>query len=273
MGIFLSLICVIAIFLYVPFSKTKTEFKKLSQQIVDNSNEFDGVFTEKEIDKLPKPVQKYFNYCGFIGKPKMSYMNAFYKDVPFLKGKEGRKIKIDYNQYNLVSKPFRVANIESSLLGIPFEGNEYYYDNVGRMKGVIAKTFTLFDVQGPEMNESSLITYLAECLIVPNAALQNFIEWEEIDDLHAKGTISYKGTIKSGIFTFNEEGAMTSFTTNDRWADKGDGTFEKVRWSALCSNYKEKNGIKQPTNFKAVWHYDDGDLVYFDSSNMKIEFR
>lgn len=172
-----------------------------------------------------------------------------------------------------MSKPFRVANIDTSLFKVPFEGNEYYYDNIGRMKGVIAKTFTIFDVKGSEMNESSLVTYLSECLIVPNAALQNFIKWEEIDDLHAKAIISYDGITVSGIFSFNKKGEMTSFTTNDRWADKGDGTYEKVRWSAICSNYKNNNGIKQPANFKAVWHYTDGDLVYFDSNNIKIEFK
>jgi hypothetical protein len=66
---------------------------------------------------------------------------------------------------------------------------------------------------------------------------------------------------------------MISFVTEDRWVVKGDGTFEKKKRSALCSEYKNNNGIMQPTHFKAVWHYDDGDLVYFDSNNIQIEFK
>ena len=35
---------------------------------------------------------------------------------------------------------------------------------------------------------------------------------------------------------------------------------------ATDNNYEERNGIKQPTSYKAVWHYGNGDSVYFDSS-------
>jgi hypothetical protein len=51
-----------------------------------------------------------------------------------------------------------------------------------------------------------------------------------------------------------------------------DGTSEKIKWSAVCSEYTETNGIKRPTVLKAVWHYDDGDLVYFDGKDVVIEF-
>lgn len=37
-----------------------------------------------------------------------------------------------------------------------------------------------------------------------------------------------------------------------------------MKWSVFCDDYQETNGIKQPTLFQAVWHYDDGDLVYFN---------
>ncbi|WP_367112742.1 MULTISPECIES: DUF6544 family protein [Virgibacillus] len=94
-----------------------------------------------------------------------------------------------------------------------------------------------------------------------------------MDDLNCKATITYNGTTATGIFKFNKDGEMISFTTDDRWVDSGDGIYEKRSWSAICSDYKENKGFMQPTQFKAVWHYDDGDLVYFDSDNMKIEFK
>lgn len=37
-----------------------------------------------------------------------------------------------------------------------------------------------------------------------------------------------------------------------------------IKWSVLCNEYTDINGIKRPTVFQAVWHYDSGDLVYFD---------
>ena len=108
-------------------------------------------------------------------------------------------------------------------------------------------------------------------VLVPNAALQDYVVWEEIDDLHAKATISYYGISASGTFTFNEKGEMLSFTTDDREVISTDGTSEKVKWSAVCSEYEETNGIKKPSVFQAIWHYDDGDLIYFDGKDTVIK--
>ncbi len=140
------------------------------------------------------------------------------------------------------------------------------------MKGVLAKLFTIFNQTGETMDKASLVTFLSECLIIPNAAIQDYMTWEEIDALHAKATISYYGGTASGIFTFNEDGQMLSFTTNDREAAATDGTSEKVKWSVVFSEYEETKGIKKPTGFQAIWHYDDGDLLYFDGKNVVLEF-
>jgi hypothetical protein len=82
----------------------------------------------------------------------------------------------------------------------------------------------------------------------------------------------YISIAAGGIFTFNENGEMLSFTTDDREATATDGTSEKVKWLAVCSKYVETNGIRKPTVLQATWHYDDGDLVYFDGKDIVIEF-
>jgi len=139
------------------------------------------------------------------------------------------------------------------------------------MKGIIAKIFTLFHQTGEVMDKASLVTFLSEYLIIPNAVLQNYIIWEEIDDLHAKATISYYSITASGIFTFKENGEMLSFTTDDREAVSTDGTSDKVKWSVAYSEYEETKGIKKPTVFQAILHYDDGDLMYFDGKDVSLQ--
>lgn len=122
------------------------------------------------------------------------------------------------------------------------------------------------------MDKSSLVTFLSESLFIPYAALQDYIVWEPIDDLHAKATISYYGISASGIFTFSERGEMLSFTTDDRQAVSTDGTSEKVKWSVVCKEYEDINGINKPTVFQAIWNYDDGDLVYFNGKGTITEY-
>lgn len=120
------------------------------------------------------------------------------------------------------------------------------------------------------MNKSSLVTILAECFIVPNVALQDYIKWEEIDDKHAKATISYYGILASGVFTFDENGEVLSFKTSDRVAIDMNGSTREAEWSAIYSDYQNVNGIKKPKVMKAIWHYPEGDSVYFNENKASV---
>ena len=95
--------------------------------------------------------------------------------------------------------------------------------------------------------------------------MQDYIVFEEISDFEVRATITYGGQTASGIFTFNEQYEMISFTTNDRAATGAVGSMEYIPWSAICSDYHiSENGIKYPTKFQAVWNYPDADFIYFD---------
>lgn len=272
LGCILIFIGILIVFFNISYSKTRIEFNKLSNALILKSSKTEEVFSESDIVDLPASIQKYFKASGFIGKTKMSYMKIEFNNVKFSLGKDKPNIKVDYYQYNFVNEPNRIAYIDSKMYGIPFQGLDSYVDGVGSMKGVLAKVITLFNQKGISMDKASLVTYLAECLFIPSAAIQDFISWEEIDEFHVKATISYYGISASGIFTFNENYEMLSFNTFDRESVGMDGKVDKVPWTALCSNYKVINGIKQPTSLQAIWHYETGDLIYFDSNNFKIYY-
>jgi hypothetical protein len=272
LGVLLCAIGIVTVFFSIPYSKTKTEFIKTVDNLLQKTVSENGIFSEEDITGLPLPVKNYFRYCGYIGTPKMSNIKIIYQDVDFSFSKGKPITKIDYTQYNFVSKPIRIAYIDSSMYAIPFEGLDSYKDGKGSMKGVLAKLFPLFNQTGENMDKSSLVNCLSECLIIPNVALQDYIVWEEIDDSHAKATISYYGITASGIFTFNQNGEMLAFITDDREATSTDGKSEKVKWSVVVSGYMETNGIKKPTVFQAIWHYDDSDFTYFDGKDITIKF-
>ncbi len=270
--LFCLLIIGITVFFSIPYSKTHSEFISIKKNFLIDSLMDPELFTEKDIAHLPIPVKKYFHHCGFIGKPKMQLMKAVYKDVKFKFGKEKPEVIIDYVQYNSAEAPARIAYIDSTMYGIPFEGLDSYTAGNGAMKGVLAKLITLFNQTGETMDQASLVTFLSECLLIPNVALQEYISWKEIDGLHAMAAISFYGRTASGIFTFNEEGELCSFTTNDRKATSTDGKSENVKWSVVFSEYAETNGFQKPTEFQAIWHYDDGDLIYFDGKDVTVEY-
>jgi hypothetical protein len=256
----------------IPYSPTRSEFKQMTtDQIARSSvNKANDVFTEEDIAHLPEPVKRYFCYTGYIGKPRMINMKAYYNDVDFVLS--GKKIKIKYTQYNFADEPVRIAYIDTRMFGIPFEGLDAYYKGEGFMKGVLAKGITLFDQGGPSMDKSSLVTCLAEALLIPNLALQDFVSWQEIDDTHARATMEYYGISVSGVFEFGENGEMIRFTTDDREYADPSGKTQMVRWSAVMGDYRESGGIKHPTSLKGVWHFETGDLVYFDGRDIVVEY-
>lgn len=265
----LILIAAVAIFFQLPGSKTMSEFKRSVDGRIAEIEEHTDAFKEEDLAGLPVPVQGFFRNCGFIGTPKMSYMKATFRNVDF-KLSGDKTIKIDYVQYNFVKKPERFAYISSSLVFIPFEGFDSYTDGIGSMKGTIAKVIPLFDQKGEDLNRSSLVTILAECFLVPSVVLQDYITWESIDDTHARATISCCGTSASGVFTFDEQGMVLTFRTSDRTAIDMNGSAREAEWSAIYGGYKNVNGIMLPTVLKSIWHYPEGDSVYFNENEAAV---
>lgn len=270
-GALLLIIAAILTWFSIPYSPMKSEFDRLKIRQNANLHDLDRVFTTEDIAGLPRPLQRYFEYCGFIGKPRMSNIKITHRNVDFVLN--SKKLKIQCVQYNSALKPERIALIDTHLYGIPFEGLDAYQNGRGSMKGVLAKSITLFNQTGTAMNQSSLVNCLAESLLVPEMALQDFMSWEAINDNQVRGTISYYGLSASGIFSFDKDGLLEQFTTEDRVYVDTAGNEKRVRWSAICGNYREINRIKQPRSLKAIWHLPEGDLVYFDGNDTIIKYN
>lgn len=271
-----TIILILIVWFNIPYSPLKSDFKKDNEELQAKNKLYksDDVFSAKDFEGFPTAIQKYVENSGYIGKKKMNFVKMQYHDVDFSQGRKGPNLKIDYTQYDYVSEPSRLALIESSMFGIPFQGYDYYSDGKGGMKGVIAKLFTLFNQTGEEMDKACLATFLAESMFAPTILLQDYIEFEEISEYQVKAKVTAYGQTVSGVFTFNEEYEMVSFSTNDRAVVGSDGTVEYVPWSAVCGNYKVgANGIKAPSSFQAIWNYKDGDFIYFDGTISSITYE
>ena len=276
LGCVAAFILLLAVWFCVPYSPLKAEFEKDSNELSAASSLYQNgeVFVAADFANLPTAIQKFVEKSGYFGRKKMNRLTMEYRDVAFSQGKNGPKLKIDYIQHDFVKSPNRLAMIKSCLFGIPFQGYDYFRDGKGGMKGVIAKVFTLFDQTGAEMDRACLATFLAECMFAPSILLQDYIKFEEINEHQVKATISAYGQTVSGIFNFNDEYEMTSFTTKNRAVVAPDGSIEYVPWSAICGDYKVgDDGIKLPTKFQAVWNYKDGDFVYFDGNISRIAYE
>ena len=263
-----------ALWFRLPYSPLKKTFADDVALAKARQPEMTGAFARQDLENLPELLQRYLIHCGYLDMPKMRWMTMRYEDVEFLQSVDGPALTIDYTQLNIAAEPARLALVESSLYGIPFQGYDYYQDGVGGMKGVIGKIVTLFDQRGAEMDRSALVTYLAEILFLPSALLNDDIHFAEIGAGQLRATITAFGQTVSGVFTFNNKAEMIRFTTNDRSLSNDDGSTTKTPWVATCGDYQHaENGCLQPTTFKATWQLPDGDFTYFDGKIKAITYN
>jgi hypothetical protein len=134
----------------------------------------------------------------------------------------------------------------------------------GGRGGVLAKALSLVTLasgEGREMDEGSLLRYLAEIPLVPTALLPGErLRWEAVDGDSARATIRDGGLEASVVFRFDRQGAISGVSA-DRYM-MVEGGYSKEKWTGRCGDYREAGGMMVPTESEAVWNLAAGDLPY-----------
>jgi len=274
LGSVVVLIAATITFFQIPYSPVRHEFQRDLQRHTERSYMQTGVFTEHDIARLPEPFQNHFRVAGIIGQPIMSRVSIHVPSAAIFQSPDSSPMVLDYTFYLFGYRPVRLAYMNTSMFGIPFEAYDSFQGGVGFMKGIIGKVFTLFNVTGVEMDRGQLLTYLGEVLLIPSAIFNEHITWEEIDTNRARATITYGELSGSGIFTFGDDGFMQSFRTDERARIGTDSSIDFPEWSAVIKGWiRSESGMYIPSHFMAVWHEQDGDFVYFEpTSGFEIKF-
>ena len=271
------LIALVILWFSISYSPFRNQFKKdlnkqiqLSESLLRESSK--TVYTREDFESLPPLLRAYIEECGYIGSPRKSILQMEYKKVDFSLGQNRPKLRIDYSQVDFANAPVRLAFIDSKMFGVPFQGYDYFVNGKGGMKGVLAKSFQLFDQTGEQMDKAALVTYLAEIIFLPEALLQNFVSFNQLDSHRVEACIEYKGLKACGIYHFNDAHEMIYFSTDERGQTSSDGNIKNIPWEAQCREYKlYSDGIKRPTVFRAVWKYPDHDFIYFDGKISSVD--
>lgn len=229
------------------------------------------VITEETIAGLPEPVRRYFRFSGFIGKKAPGNARAVWRDFQLKRAHDKPWMSLECRQFNSVREPMRISLMSGRLMKVlPFEGRDKYQDGQGHMLVKAMGLFKVVDEKSRKMNESGLVTVLAEALLVPSYALQPYIRWETLDSSRAKAAISFQGARVEGIFHFLPSGECTRFETHSRWQQGNDSL--PIPWSGYFSDYLERDGIRFASAMRAVWHEKTGDYEYAKGRIERMEF-
>jgi hypothetical protein len=274
LGVVIIILGAIIIYLTLPGGKLWCSYlKDVKSSFAETAilNEPQETFTEESISELPGLLQKHIVNGGYLDQPLMDNMHVKFFNTEFWISPDRGPIKINYQQVNFTRRPDRHAFLAGTILGIPLQVKDTVMDGVGSMTGILAKQFRLFDSTGAEMNQSQLITALSDAVIMPSLFLQDYVSYTMINDCTVETEIIWNGVSAKGQFTFNENGDIIRFDTNDRYMDQ-DGQMILTPWYVTYDNYEDNNGFWQVSSAKAGWMLTEGDHVYFKSDKFEISY-
>lgn len=227
---------------------------------------------DEDLEGLPKPVQRWLNTAGVIDAKRIHTSRSKQTALVRLDKNSDKWMELEADQYVTVDKPgflwkakFKVAPFVNIV------GRDLYSDGKGHMLIKFQSLFTIADEKGYEIDQGTLVRYLAEIVWVPTAALEDYITWEEIDEHSAKATMTYEDVSASGIFTFDDEGNVIHFIA-DRYGDF-DGEFIMQPWTISMEDHQVLGGFKMPVNAQITWKLDSGDYTWYKLEVQEMEYN
>jgi len=139
------------------------------------------VIREADLNRLPAAVQNWLRYAQVIGKEKIVAARTKQK-VELRLEQDKPRMPAKAEQYFRTEEPGFIWKVK--INAAPFfhiVGRDKYCDGHGNMLIKIMSIKTIADARGPEIDQGTLLRYLAETMWFPTAALSDYIKWEEID--------------------------------------------------------------------------------------------
>jgi hypothetical protein len=246
--------------------------KKEAAAMLSTSSSVNTVVTKEMLYGLPQVVQKWLMNSGVVGKEKIHTVRL--KQTGEMRTKpNGKWMPFTATQYFTVDSPaFNWSTTMQMMPMLSMNGRDKFENGKGAM---LIKVLGLVNVvnekENDQINQSSMMRYLAEMCWFPSAALAGYITWEAVDSTSAKATMQYKGVTVSGVFQFDSNGNMISFS-GDRWYGSGnDATLQK--WFVETNGYATFHGIRIPGKSEVSWKLDKGDFNWLYVHIVDIEYN
>ncbi len=230
-----------------------------------------GIIRADGLNNLPPVVQKWLIQSGVTGRAGTHTVRL--KQNARLRLKEdGTWMPARVEQYFTVAKPGFIwkARVKMAPL-IFFAGRDMYSNGRGHMLIKLFSLLKVADARGKEVDQGTLLRYLAETVWFPSAALSPYLKWEEAGANSARVTMDYGGISAAGVFTFNGKGEVVSFTA-DRYGEFN-GQYLLKSWTVLIKEQREFNGVRVPSRGEVVWRLDTGDFLWYQFEITEIEYN
>ncbi len=225
-----------------------------------------------EINSLPPIIQKWLKKSGAIDH-EVIYNVRLEQEGKMRTTPKGKWMSFSAVQFFNVQEPgfvwkTRVAAYPGVFL--------YGRDKLQHAKGeMLIKLLALINVVNEKDNiqvdTGSLLRFLGEICWFPSAALQPYIQWENISSTSAKAFLKQKETTVEGVFHFSPQGKLLSFEAI-RYYGAGKKS-QKEKWLIEIEDHKDFNGILVPSKCKVTWKLKEDDFHWLSLEVTSLKYN
>lgn len=241
------------------YSMTRMVKTETATLIAEASKNKSRIFSYRDIEGLPLPVQRYFRYALKEGQEYLTFIQVK-ASGDFKRPLDQTASKFTVDQTISADPPGLVfsATMKPNSFTWFLIRDKYYHAQGGMHVNLFSGFNVLNQVGGNELNTTTLIRWAGEAVMMPTALLPSqYLHWEPIDETSARAIIT-DGDLRGSVrFFFNDIGEIVRCESDDRY-DMIDGRFQKVGSIAYRSHYQEYNGIKIPMKFNILRVLPDG---------------
>lgn len=251
----------------------KRATKNAVRRLGPGSSTAAGVFSRAQLEGLPAPVIRYFDFALTPGQWLLRGARLAHKGF-FRGGLDEPWSPFASVQHFSVQPPGFVwdASIHLAPL-LNVRVRDSYIGGTGGMHGKIAALVPVVHQNGgAALNAGALHRLLAEMVWLPTALLPGRgVTWTAIDDTTARATLSDAGTSVWLDFQFNATGEIVRVSTPERYRDV-EGTAVPTPWVGTFRSYQEVDGMRVPAEGEVEWILPEGRLSYWRGRIVRAEY-
>ncbi|WP_437625279.1 DUF6544 family protein [Sorangium sp. So ce1151] len=232
--------------------------------------------TEADLAELPATAQRYLRFMRVVSRPRVWSFRARWTGV-FRRGPDQPWKPCEAWQYDSRLGIARIFHMRLRYGFVMLLVRDTYVRGQGRMLGRMLDTFSVVDEANAKIDTGELVTYLNDAILfAPSMVLGPETTWTAVDEGAFDVALTDHGrTVTARVFV-DERGAVTDFSTTDRYVQDPGNPKEMVqaRWSTPVKGLKVVDGRPVACGGKAVWHLPGGDFAYaaFTLADGGIEF-
>ena len=224
-----------------------------------------ATFDEKEVERLPAPVARYFRAVLRPGQP-LVVRARLEQEGQFRMGEADNSWRpFSATEIFTARRPGFVWDARIRMApGVNVDVRDSYLAGVGAMRGELLSVVPVVDARDTrEMAEGALQRYLAEAPWFPTSLVPgNGVTWTAIDDGSARATITDGQNSVSMEFRFNAAGEIIGAYTPSRYREVK-GSYETTPWEGRFTSYSQLGGMMIPTQGEVAWLLPAGRLPYW----------